>query len=238
MNRKLKKYNLKYEYLKLELEDTETSFWEYVSDFETHFDTYYKKPKKDTPTANENHVWVNEETGEVRHEPPSMSFEDMAEFNKRARQIKDEEKTQKITELKNRPSRIKKLYKKIAVATHPDKGGSKVEFQMVSDAFNKLDLATLLNLAGRYGVDYEFEDDDEGLLQKNLKELETQITQRKSTLAWLWGTGGIDERRGVIKTIKHQTGWDVREEDLPNDLKLANDEQIVLEDKKSLDTKK
>ena len=161
MSRKLKKYNLKYEYLKLELEDTETTFWEYVSDFEHYFDKYYQRPKKGSPTAKENHVWVNEETGEVRHEPPNLTVEEMIEENKRAQREKESKKQERLVELKNRPDKIKKLYKKVAIATHPDKGGSEDEFKKVSDAFNNLDLATLLNLAGKYEVEYEVEDDDE-----------------------------------------------------------------------------
>jgi hypothetical protein len=236
VSRKLKKYNLKYEYLKLELEDTETAFWEYVSDFEHYFDKYYQRPKKGSPTAKENHVWVNEETGEVRHEPPNLTVEEMIEENKRAQREKESKKQERLVELKNRPDKIKKLYKKVAVATHPDKGGSEDEFKKVSDAFNNLDLATLLNLAGKYEVEYEVEDDDEGILNKNLKSIESQISDRKSTLAWQWGSGNKEERLNVLKTIRHQTGWEVAQEDLPEDLKPKKDEQILLEDKKSLDS--
>jgi len=238
VNRKLKKYNLKYEYLKLEEEDTIESFDEYVSDFEFYFEKYYKKPKKGTPTAKERHIWVNEETGEVRHEAPSMSFEDMAENNKRVEREKSEKKKKRLAEIKNRPDRIKKLYKKVAIATHPDKGGTESEFQRVSNAFNELDLATLLNFAGKYDVEYDFDDDDEDILLKNLKKLEESISHKKSTLAWYWGTGTRDDRLDVLRTIKKQTGWDVEESDLPPDLKPKKDEQILLEDKKSLDNKK
>jgi hypothetical protein len=238
VNRKLKKYNLKYEYLKLEKQDVEESFWEFVEDFENHFDKYYQKPKKGTPTAKERHVWVNEETGEVRYEAPETSFEDMFEENKRAAEEKEKARVDKIEEMKSRPGKLKRLYKKIAVKTHPDRGGSEGEFQDVNDAFTKLDLATLLNYAGKYEVNYEVEDDDIQILEKNLNELESEIKQRKKTLAWKWGTGDKKARLEVVQTIKHQTGWEVDEEDLPEDLKPKKDEQILLEDKKSLDNKK
>ena len=237
MNRKLKKYNLKYEYLKLELEDTEESFWEFVSDFENHFDKYYQKPKKGTPTAEERSIWVNEETGEIRHESPQMSVEELIEENKKAQREKEDKKVEKLNELKNRPDRLKRLYKKVAIATHPDKGGSEDEFQKVSNAFNDLDLATLLNFAGKYDVEYEVQDDDEDILVKNLKKLESKINERKSTLAWQWGAGNKSDRLDVVKTIKHQTGWEVEVNDLPDDLKPKEDERILLEDKKSLDNK-
>lgn len=236
MNRKLKKYNLKYEYLKLESEDVEDDFWSFVKDFENHFDKYYQKPKKGTPTAKERNVWVNEETGEVRYEAPETSLEDMFEENKRAQEKKEQERVERIEEMKSRPDRLKRLYKKIAVKTHPDRGGTEEEFQDVNDAFTKMDLATLLNYAGKYEVNYEVEDDDIEILEKNLNELEQSIKQRKSTLAWKWGTGDTNARHEVVKTIKHQTGWDVEESDLPEDLKPKKEEQILLEDKKSLDS--
>lgn len=237
MSRKLKKYNLKYEYLKLEQEEVEEDFWSFVHDFEKYFDKYYQKPKKGTPTAKERNVWVNEETGEVRYEPPETSLEDMFESNKRAREEKEQERVERIEEMKTRPEKLKRLYKKIAVKTHPDRGGSENEFQEVNDAFTNLDLATLLNYAGKYDVTYEVEDDDVEILEKNLDEIEQHISQRKSTLAWKWGTGNTKARFEVLDTIKHQTGWEVAEEDLPEDLKPKNDEQILLEDKKSLDNK-
>lgn len=235
MNRKLKKYNLKYEYLKLEKEDIEESFWSFVEDFENHFDKYYQKPKKGTPTAKERHVWVNEETGEVRYEPPETSFEEMYESNKKAQEEKESARVERIKEMKSRPDKLKRLYKKIAVKTHPDRGGSEDEFQEVNDAFTKLDLATLLNYAGKYDVSYEVEDDDVEILEKNLNELEKHIKQRKSTLAWKWGTGDTKARLEVIDTIKYQTGWEVEVDDLPDDLKPKDDEQNLLEDKKTLD---
>jgi len=237
VNRKLKKYNLKYEYLKLEHEDVEADFWSFVEDFENHFDKYYQKPKKGTPTAKEKNAWVNEETGEVRYEPPEESLEDMFESNKRAQEEKEKARVERIEEMKSRPDKLKRLYKKIAVKTHPDRGGDEVEFQEVNDAFTKLDLATLLNYAGKYDVNYEVEDDDIQILEKNLTDLENQISQRRGTLAWKWGTGNTKARFEVLKTIKHQTGWDVDEADLPHDLKPKKDEKILLEDKKSLDNK-
>jgi hypothetical protein len=235
VNRKLKKYNLKYEYLKLEREDIESEFTSYVEDFENHFDKYYQKPRKGTPTANERNVWVNEETGEVRYEPPETSFEDMFESNKRVAEEKEKARLEQIEEINSRPDKLKRLYKKVAIKTHPDRGGSESEFKEVNDAFKKLDLATLLNYAGMYDVDYEVEDDDIQILDKNLKQLESEIKQIKSTLAWKWGTGSYNARLEVLKTIKLQTGWDVEESDLPEDLKPKKDEQILLEDKKSLE---
>lgn len=231
MNRKLKKYNLRYEYLKLEHEEVEEDFWSFVKDFENHFDKYYNRPKKGTPTANERHIWVNEETGEVRHEPPpSQTYEEQAEQNRKTEEEKEAKRKEKIEELKSRPEKLKKLYKKIAVKTHPDRGGSNEDFQEVKTAFDDLDLVTLLNYAGKYEIDYEVEDDDVKIIERNLKQLEKKIEGMKGTLAWQWGTGDTDNRKIVVKTVTKQTGWEVEEEDLPDDLKSPQKEDPKLLD--------
>ena len=67
MNRKLKKYNLKYEYLKLDDEDTKEELERYIDEFNDRFNKYYQMP---VSGSTENEVWVNEETGEVRDEAP------------------------------------------------------------------------------------------------------------------------------------------------------------------------
>lgn len=220
MNRKLKKYNLKYEYLKLELEEVEGLFTSYVSDFEYYFEKYYQKPRKGTPHAKATHVWVNEETGEVRHEPPSpLSFEEQVAENKRVEEEKEAQRLTKLKELKSRPEKLKKLYKKVAVKTHPDRGGSNEDFQSVKKAFDDFDLATLLNYAGKYEIQYEVEDDDVAIIEKNLTKIESEIDRIKGTLAWQWGNGSLAERKIVVKTVTHQTGWEVDANELPDDLK-------------------
>ena len=231
MNRKLKKYNLRYEYLKLEHEEVSEDFWSFVEDFENHFDKYYQKPKKGSPTAKEKHIWVNEETGEIRHEPPPpQTLEDIVDGSRKYEEEKETKRREKIEELKSRPEKLKKLYKKIAVKTHPDRGGSNEHFQEVKSAFDDLDLATLLNYAGKYEIEYEVESDDVKILEKNLKDLESEIKRMKGTLAWQWGTGDLLNRKIVVQTVTKQTGWEVDEEDLPDDLKPTKKEDPKLLD--------
>ena len=55
----VKKYKLKYDYLKLELEDTQDRLKEYTLEWNSRFGKYFEG----LPSKQE--VWVNEETGEI-----------------------------------------------------------------------------------------------------------------------------------------------------------------------------
>ena len=221
MNRKLKKYNLRYEYLKLEEEDVREVLGGYIEEFDSIFKKYYQTPP---PIARESQreVWVNEETGEVRDTPPPNFVDDINEEferSKKERERKNDERLAQLEELKNRPAKIKKLYKKLAVKTHPDRGGSNYEFQMVNDAYESNNLMWLLTKAGEYGLEYDIDDSDETILSKNLDKLESEIKRMKNTMAWSWGSGNADLRKAVLSKVEAETGWKIPSEDLPNDLK-------------------
>ena len=226
MNRKLKKYNLKYEYLKLEEEDVSDELTTFVTDFESRFIRYYNNPK---PSKGSNEVWVNEETGEVRDDaPPNLGdFTKHWEEAKRVTEERERAQIEKLAELRNRPDKLKKLYKKLAAHVHPDRGGSNALFQEVNKAYESNNLMTLLTKAGEYGIDYDVDDDDEQILERNLKELELEIHRKKSTLAWLWGRGSKKERLYVITEVERQTGYKVEKEVLPDDL-VEKEEKTLL----------
>ena len=221
MNRKLKKYYLKYEYLKLEDEDAGETLQNYVDDFEKYFDKFYKNSPPNKKFDSNREVWVNEETGEVRETPPpnfADEFTKHFENFKKEQAEKEKRHKEKLDELKNRPEKVKKLYKKLAAHAHPDRGGSNELFQKVNKAYESNNLMTLLNMAGEYGLEYDVDDNDEKVLEKNLLELEKEIERKRNTLAWAWGSGDKNQRLRVVSEVERQTGWKVEEKDLPEDL--------------------
>ena len=235
MHRKLKKYHLKYEYLKLHEADAGDELEEYIKDFEDRFNKYYHKPN---PNPKEREVWVNEETGEVRDVPPPFDdFTKHWENYKKETEEKERQRKEKVEELKNRPEKLKKLYKKLAAYTHPDRGGSNDLFQKVNKSYESNDLMTLLNLAGEYDLEYDIDDSDEKVLEKNLRELEREIERKRGTLAWAWGTGDKNTRINVVKEVEKQTGWRVEETDLPDDL-VDKPKEILLISTGSLEDSK
>jgi hypothetical protein len=206
---KLKKYNLKHQYLKLEEEEIRDDLESYIKDFEKRFNKYYQNPN---PNLEKKEVGVNEEMGE--------------DHTKKEAEKKIEREL-KLEELKNRPDKLKKLYKKLASYTHPDKGGSNELFQKVNKSYESNNLMDLLNMAGLYELDYDVDDSDESILEKNLHEIEIEINRMKSTLAWAWGRGDTETKLNVLSEVEKQTGCKVDKKDLPPDL---TNETLYLKD--------
>lgn len=188
MNKKLKKYSLKYDYLQLEKEDIETDFLECKKEFDELFSKYFVKEETQE-------VWVNEETGETRHTPPP---------------IEEETEPNEEPELKEtQPDHIKKLYKKLSIKTHPDKGGDKEHFQKISRAYKSNNLFELLYYAGNYDVEVDITPTDERVIEENISVMENEITHMKSTLIWAWGKGTIEDKKNVIAQLEKTTGKEI-----------------------------
>lgn len=124
--------------------------------------------------------------------------------------------------MKNRPEKVKKLYKKLAIKSHPDRGGSDELFQEVNDAYTENNLMWLLRKAGEYEIDYEVDESDTEVLESNLNLISNEISRMKGTLAWLWGTGNLNDRKHVISIVEKQTGHKVPDSKLPKDLRDEN----------------
>lgn len=221
MSRKLKKLNLKHEYLLLEEEDVRLELHSYVSDFERRFDKYYNNPKSKSSSETQEYIWVNQETGETSSTPPSD--EDSNSESKKSKDKRLESKSKKVDSVK-----MKKLFKKLASIIHPDRGGSDEEFHKLNEAYDDGDLITLLNYAKKYDIEYEMDNSDSEIFEKNLNKIESEISRMKSTLAWLWGTGNLKSKMDVIKTVERQTGWKVDESDLPEEMRTNNKETKLL----------
>lgn len=231
MNRKLKKYNLKYEYLKLELEDVGDELQKYIEDFELYFDKFYHQPPPGKKYDETREVWVNEDTGEVRNTPPPNFVDDFNkhwENYKKESEEKERQRVERVKELKSRPEKLKRLYKKLAAKVHPDLGGSNELFQEVNKAYESNNLMTLLTMAGEYEIDYEVDNSDEKVLERNLTEVESEINRMRSTLAWTWGTGDLNDRKFVVGRVEKETGWKIPPKDLPIDLQPVDDSTKLL----------
>jgi len=217
VNKKLKMLQLKYEYLQLELDIVKEDMITYTSDFDKYFSKYYQSPKE---------AWVNEDTGEVRFEDPTEHYK-KAEEDRKARQKELEEQREL---LRNAPKKVKNLYKKLAAKLHPDRGGTDESFQKLNNAYQSQDLASMLSYAGEYDIDYELDNNDEVILQKNLNQIEEEISRIKGTIGWLWGTGNKKDRLFCVKRVEEETKQKVSNEDLPDDLKPEEKEDPKLLD--------
>jgi len=191
MNKKLKKYSHKYNYLQIEEEEINEDLVGYKVEFDKIFSKYFDKPEI-------NEVWVNEDTGEVREEEP---IDEIVE------EVIDE-----FTAVDERSYDMRKLYKKLSIKTHPDKGGDISEFQKISRAYSEGNLIELIYFAGQYELDIEVNPGDEEVIKENLIDMEKKLDNLRSTLIWVWNTGTKEAKMNIVKQIEDLTGHLIMED--------------------------
>jgi len=189
MSRLLRKLSFKYEFLQLELEETEENADEYLTEFNKYFGKYFIDQQAEK--------WINEETGEIRDKPPG-------------------EEEQKKREAKH--PKLKKLYKKLSTYMHPDKGGTDDDFARLKNAYDKNDLFSLMQLATENEVNVELEEDDVELAEKSILRIQKTIENHRNTLSWNYVTGDKKKKLQVIKMLEMQLKIKIDEKDYPKGL--------------------
>lgn len=191
MSRFFKKLTHKYEFLKLELEETEELLEEYSAEWSKLFGKYF--------VDNHSEFWVNEDTGEVRKDKP------------------EEEEPVKATK-EQKSEKLKKLYKKLSTYTHPDKGGNVDDFNTIKGLYDDDDILELLKYAGLYQIDFTLDDEDQQLIEKSCTKIQSKIEASKSTMAWAYFTGDKRKKLAVIKMLEAYIKKEIRKEDYPPEL--------------------
>lgn len=195
MSRNLKKLSHKYEFLKLELEEIEEELERYNIEWGRLFGKYFV----DRVTE----FWINQETGEVRREPPTEEDE--------------------VSIKPQQPEKLRKLYKKLSTFTHPDKGGDVDDFNAVKEAYNKGDILELLKYATEFEVDYNLDESDFVLIDKVCSDLESKIENSKKNTAWRYFTGTRSNKLAVLKLVQSQYGIHIPPDEYPEDLLDSNE---------------
>jgi len=147
------------------------------------------------------------------------NLEDAADFN--AKKKAEEALNEEDTSQPDLPQ--KKLYRKIAMETHPDRidqmdlAENKKEelreiFKNAASAYEKDDVAEMIRLALKLDMDIA----DMGLpsdqvltyVTKATKNLEKQINEMSESFVWMWGTsfGNLEMRVRLLEAYLRQTG--------------------------------
>ena len=171
MSRILKKYSHKYEFLKLELEDFQEEFQDFESEWIKLFGEYFSNIKTE--------YWVNEETGEVRKDPP-------------------EKETPKVEKAR----KVKRLYRRASTKAHPDRGGNIDDFNYIKSCYDNNDLLGLLSYASQNGIEFDVNDNDKEILEQNCMRLQTKINNLRKSLIWSFFKGNDITKNGVIKQLE------------------------------------
>jgi hypothetical protein len=102
-----------------------------------------------------------------------------------------------------------KLFKEIAVKTHPDKNKNNDEAFINANKANEVNnLSELLNIANKLGIETDKYIDDEIMLEQHSSELMTRIKQIQSQVAWIWYHAQEGDRvimrQRIIQLLKTQ----------------------------------
>ncbi len=191
---KIKKHILHYSYLKLEKEEVD----EICDKVEKEMRDFFEKEFPEEFKA------FNEKNDKDQKEHTQKS-------------LKETEETSDATDEEEVPSKppknadIKKIYRKIAEKTHPDKIGddSQAEiFSEAAEAYQENNVAKLLDLASSLNIEFtELSEDTLKLLENNITSMNQYIINKKSTTAWSWHMTKTDEdKKMVIKNILKLAG--------------------------------
>jgi hypothetical protein len=197
MSRKFKKLTLQYAYLQLEAEEVndictnvEAEIREYIKQhYPEHYDGFFKS-LPDNPGSNK--VTENDQ---IEEEIPDLE---------------DIEHEIKKKESKNKD--LKKLYRKIAEKTHPDKIGDNSLSQIFSDAaraYTDNDIAKMLEIAGQLNIEITgLGAESIALLNQNIHTLASEIHSKRNTAAWSWHSAGqnMEEKKRIIEFILKNRG--------------------------------
>ena len=97
---------------------------------------------------------------------------------------------------------MKKVYRKVANKTHPDKkGGDKEKFQLASEANKNNDFGQLLEMADELEIDIELSNELIDEMNKQCNAIVNNINTIKTTTAWTWAHCHEQEREGLRQYI-------------------------------------
>jgi len=108
-----------------------------------------------------------------------------------------------------------KVYKKIAMKTHPDraKDGSLVDFfDQATQAMKENDWMTTLSIALALDIKTpEFTEELRQKLQANILEVNTKVKNLHNTAAWVWANTAEQNKEEIRKSIRAMMGINEKE---------------------------
>jgi len=201
------KLSFQYFYLCLDLEETTELCFQADEDMhkfmKEKYPDYYKAMYASKPQgATENKIEKTE--GEDSNEDDDASIK---EDNDEENLSGAEEDIKSIPKNKD----LKKLYRKIAEKTHPDKVGNDKYasvFSAAAQAYVSNNLAEILKICGNMNIEIiELCPESIALLKENIKEISEAIYHKKQTAAWVWTEAKNEQqKRELIEKILQRHG--------------------------------
>jgi hypothetical protein len=188
MSNKIKKLTLEYSYLSLEYSDIKLACDSVENDIRSRIQKTYPKAHRTIFSTLEKTINTSKETNDK-------------ETNDK--ETNDKETNDKETNDKNIKNKdLRKLYRKIAAKTHPDKNNDEKKsniFPQAAKAYQDNDLGKLIELSYDAQIeDFELSKESILLLEKNIVLIKKKIDILKSSAAWSWHNSESDKQKDKI----------------------------------------
>jgi hypothetical protein len=201
-SRKLRRLKSKLSYYRAALDDIKGTLFDYEKEWLSDITRIKSKACK----QNDNKKEIDTKTSVDIKNFENASEEKDQNCNKEDNSISD----------KKHPRWVKKLFKKIAYLTHPDKLIGELEKEKFSDLFNKsrealdnTDYDRLVEIGDSLNVEIDLSINEIILkLEKRLDSIVSEISLIEKSSAWMWGEsfGIIDIRLKIAKYELESSG--------------------------------
>ena len=137
-------------------------------------------------------------------------------------EISDEEIREVSKNTESIPPWAKKIYRKIVMASHPDKLSKDISqkdadkllgiYEKAVEAYSDSNYSSLINIA--ISMDISLEDqgpEATALIQEECNDLEKKITEIRSSSSWIWFHADGDAQKEMMSEFMRQRGWGSRE---------------------------
>lgn len=117
--------------------------------------------------------------------------------------IKDKEIIIDLKEGEN-DSKIKKLYRKIVLKTHPDKLGSDALMHIYLDAtysYKQDDIFSIYLICNQLNIEYTLEDTEVKDFKKQINQVKFQNNMIEKSYIWIWFHSKDKEKKSIIRNF-------------------------------------
>jgi len=144
------------------------------------------------------------------------------DYSKKTSEALKNNNEREISKRIDNPQWTKKLFRKIAMITHPDKVPDNLD-QSVKDKFLSMyqkskilidegDYVGLIIIASDLNIDISsLEIKDSKIFKEKQSDLERSISELKKSIYWIWFHSSDDKRNEIIKEFIKQSGWTSKE---------------------------
>jgi len=191
---KIKKHILQYGYLQLEKQEVDDICGNVEKEIRKFFEKEFPEEFKKFNTKKENE---EKERLEKTINDPEEEIQDIKENS--------EETEDKKEKSSGKNPDVKKIYRKIAEKSHPDKTGDNTHadiFSAAAEAYKSNNVAKLLDLAALLNIEFtDLSEDTINILENNITSVNKYIHNKKTSTGWKWHTSKSDEEKVEIITF-------------------------------------